>query len=118
MAHNRSFIIAASALFAIVYQSAFAIPAEAAITFSFSNLALTSEPNGYHPEVEPDFFVSGSLTVSALFDTPADLDPVPLHPVDSVSLTISLTGAVIRSFNDPTYFSYSSYVGLDGTSYL
>jgi hypothetical protein len=116
MAHNRVFITLAGACFAIVCQSAIAERAEAAITFSFSDLGMATVVNGLPKE--PYAFVSGSITVSELTNDPGDPGPVPQHPVDAVNLIISLDGKVIRSFDDPSYFAYQSYVNMYGIDEL
>jgi hypothetical protein len=92
----------------------FVAPASASVTFSFADLAMATEVNGLAEE--PIAYVSGSVTVSKLTNDPAQPGPVPERRVDAVNLTISLDGKVIRSFADPSYFSYMSYIndyGLD-----
>ena len=110
LSHRKN--IALAALLSGV-MALFVAPASAAVTFAFSGLAMATELNG-EPE-QPDAFVSGSVTVSELRNTPSYLNP-PWLRVDSVNFTISRKGSVIRSFSDPSYFSYVSYTNIYGIS--
>jgi hypothetical protein len=115
MADNRSVVVRGIALVAIGCQSAFATRADAAITLSFSDLGMSTVVNG-EPEA-PYAFVSGSITVPELLYIPWSLGP-PLLPIEAVSLTISLNGNVIRSFQDPLYFAYVPYINNYGIDEL
>ena len=110
LSHRKNIALAALLLGAMVL---FVAPASAAVTFTFSGLAMATELNR-EPE-QPDAFVSGSVTVSELRNTPSYLNP-PWLRVDLVNFTISRNGSVIRSFSDPSYFSYVSYTNIYGRS--
>jgi PEP-CTERM motif len=86
----------------------FVAPASASVTFSFADLAMATEVNGLAKE--PIAYVSGSVTVSKLTNDPGEPGPIPQRRVEAVNLTISLDGKVIRSFDDPSYFAYMSYI--------
>jgi hypothetical protein len=85
-------------------------PAEAAITFSFSDLEMS---NG-----ALDVFASGSVTIAEMSDAPQPTISAGWKPVDAIDVDVSLDGTVVRSFQDASYFIYSDGTGVDGTNYL
>jgi hypothetical protein len=111
--HNSTLTASAVALLILASASPFVRTAEAAVTFSFSGLVLTNGASG-----SPLLVMDGSITIPRMSSLPlSDLSADQRTP-ELTDITISEAGTIIRSFQDPNYFTYDDGIGSNGTYYF
>jgi hypothetical protein len=102
-----------AALFVVASGAPFSGIADAAITFSFSNLEMTNVVAG-----DPLLAISGSITIPQMRSTPlSNLASYWLVP-ESIDITVWENGQVFRSFQNASKFIYSDGIGVDGNYFL
>ncbi|SRR5258706_8967388 len=88
-------------------------PAEAAITYSFSDVLMTDGIVG-----DPILFASGSFSIPA-----HNFGPIPTASSQwssplSVNFTVTNGNMVVKTFVDPLYFFYADGIGVDNNYYI